>query len=254
MAGPIPRPSTIGHYVWMGLDADRFLVDPNAGAVYISGDTRAVYQCFQSGAGWFCILPAPPPIPPSGLLAPPGLPASMTGSPWIIPGWIATATYVGAVTGGYLYYIPIFVDRPHTYSRVGLYINGNVANAKMRIGCYTFLDNSNPGTLEYDLGMIDVSAAGEKQIIDLNMTLTEGYHYLCYVTTLAVQIKGTETDKCMLCPVSGKVNAPTNGWSGSVIPAVGGQAGLVAGGLPYNAPLPFNLLGNTGHVALWLRE
>ncbi|MBT9165248.1 MAG: hypothetical protein DDT23_01263 [candidate division WS2 bacterium] len=94
---------------------------------------------------------------------------------WVRPGWYAPYSTHTTVTGGVIYYIPIFVEETTTYIRIGIHVTtAMVGTADLRI--FSWRDGI-PHSLILSAGVVDTGTIGEKEII-ISQTLNRGYYFL----------------------------------------------------------------------------
>lgn len=106
-----------------------------------------------------------------------------SGTPWGLPGWAYASTV--EVTGpgnDTVIYIPIYVDRDHTYTGIGVYGGFSVdwgAGAICRLGLYNAKFDGDilvPDTLIEDYGSVSLDTAGLHEI-GISVALSGGTFY-----------------------------------------------------------------------------
>lgn len=127
---------------------------------------------------------------------------------WVMPGWWSHGSSDGVVTAGRIYYAPIFVPKPTTYDRIGIYCRvGDGAGGLADLRIFEW-DNGVPGALVLSAGTVNTNANGAKEIV-INQELYGLYF-------LAVRVDQTPT----LSGVAGtsstfvSATAPTNAQGG----------------------------------------
>lgn len=155
-----------------------------------------------------------------------------TGSTQIgVPGWSYVSVGVRTQLINERYYIPIYVERTKTFTRIGAHNLTSFASTLSRLGIYAADFNSDgelvPGALELDAGTIDVSTTGEK-LITIDHELAPGFHFLTIGTGTGLNFVSPDPDRAVTVPVTSN-NTVING---------GGQAVLSIGVADAEVALP----------------
>ena len=141
---------------------------------------------------------------------------------WTLPGWTADDTEEYTVNTDRLYYCPIYVERPTTFTRIGIHVLGGQPGAA-RLGIYesdVVGGRQVPGDLVLDAGTVDVTAGGEKSIV-INETLAAGFYWLAFVCDDNPDIAVVNNDRGAV-PMSGRSETIDNGLEhGSSVGGVG---------------------------------
>lgn len=128
----------------------------------------------------------------------------MPGTTWRTPGWTNNSRANVNVTGGRIYYIPIFIDKTTTFDRVGFTVVTATSHL-LEVRLYEW-DNGLPGSVIHTPGSVSVGTTGYKEIV-IDWTLEPGYYFLAYRSGGAVTLWGLNDSTVISCPVSGVSDA-----------------------------------------------
>lgn len=203
----------------------------------ISPGQVALFIC--DGANWNCQLSLPDrvnsfffPDPQSSVSRYLSLPYTATNAP-----------AAAASTINNLYAMPFRVDKPTTYTRIG--INVAVAGGNnARLGIYAAGTDTSPGSLILDAGTVSTSTTGSKEIT-INQTLMPGLYYLAIIADGNPSYMGPGSNYFML---------PFNGYgTGLTSPCRGWFRSTTYGVLPNPFGSATELLAGVNQYLLWMR-
>ena len=177
--------------------------------------------------------------------------SDLGGVQWVLPGWFFENITTQAITQNILWYIPIYVEREKTYTRVGLHVQGaGAGGAEQRIGLYTASISAtgqlSPDALVDDAGKVVGDVTGEKTLT-VSWTLAKGFHFLAYSANSTPALYVPDTAKALKAPVETVATAVANS---PVCILRAAHAGVAALADPAPAPTAYS---NSAYAALKVR-
>ncbi len=181
----------------------------------------------------FLLRPAPAPAPEQARLFPIADVDYRVTDVWITPGWGWGSGATVPMPRGYIMYTPIFCSTPMQFDAIGVQVVVPDAGS-VRLGIYEGVlepaqNRLSVGNLVVDAGAISVATAGSK-MAPIARTL-QGWYFLAAVFDCAPHVQVPDGSAAVHSPVQW-ANNDLNGTFDHCIPISGGQAALVAGGLP----------------------
>lgn len=253
---PVILSNPAGHYLWIGADDEKDQIAPNPGDQYVADDIGAIYHCLSFGSGWTLILPAAV----GGASGDFPLAGGQGGRGdddyayrWGLPGWFISQAGGNTNSNGNLFAFLFCVSGTRSYDRIGVKVATLEAGKKIRLGIYEHdAENRWPGALILDAGTIDVSTAGNKEIV-IDQRLTAGYYFLAWVGDGSTYRLQGASDLGISGPISSG-HWSAGSMSGKAGARIDGQSAAVAGGLPDPFPIVGKKVIDFLRMATLLRE
>lgn len=161
---------------------------------------------------------------------------------WVLPGWVYPAVATVTYPLGELTYIPFVLTKTTSFQQLGVQVS-TLGAGSVRLGIYSSAAGV-PSTLIVDGGSVAVSGIGAKTV-NITQTLGAGLYFLAIVSDVAFGTSSgvSGTNAFYPCDLT---TSSMNGNPAAVVPRIGGQSALVAGGLPSSpvAPFAYGVIGN----------
>lgn len=101
-------------------------------------------------------------------------------------------TLTGTLIANRIYYLPFFVRRKTTFTRIGIEIpSGGTTGTSASLGIYNAVDGL-PTSLLLDAGTVSISTVGEKEAT-ISQELNVGFYFLAFVPDAAIGIRTATT-------------------------------------------------------------